>query len=198
MLEQLRSQSARLGTHRLILRAPESYDAPSITALMGEWEVIRMLAMPPWPYRLSHARDWLAGERARREAGEGFAFAITRRQDPAGFCIGVCSLNRRGDGQTHLGFWLGKPFWGQGLMSEAATSVLRFGFTALGLKRIHSGYFRDNEASRRVHEKLGFSVTGEDMMYCVARKAEIPHISLALSRHDWRGPERPLSLADPA
>jgi RimJ/RimL family protein N-acetyltransferase len=192
MLEQLRSQSARLGTRRLILRAPEPYDAPSVTALMGDWEVIRMLAVPPYPYRLTHAREWLDREKARRAAGESYAFALTRREDAAGFCIGVCALNRRGDGQTHLGFWLGRPFHGQGLMSEAATSVLRFGFTALGLKRVHSGYFRDNDASRRVHEKLGFSVTGEDTMYCVARGAEVPHINLALSRHDWRGPAKPV------
>lgn len=188
MLEQLRSDAVRLGTPRLILRAPQSGDAPAITSGLNDLEVSRMLATVPAPYRLADARDWLGREKARREAGESWDFIVTRREDPAGLCIGMAGLSRRADGQMHLGFWLARPFWGRGLMTEAVTSVLRLGFTALALRHVHSGYFRDNDASRRVHEKMGFAVTGEDMLYCLARKAETPHISLALSRHYWRRP----------
>src|SRR5690606_14577945 len=116
MEQNLRSEGVRLGTPRLILRAPAMSDAPSITALMNDWDVARMLAAPPFPYRLRHAREWLARETARRAEGVSYAFALTRRDDAAGFCIGACVLEQREDGHMHLGFWLGRPFWGRGLM----------------------------------------------------------------------------------
>src|SRR5690606_19917449 len=53
------SESVRLGTPRLILRAPEMRDAPSITAGLNDFEVASMLARVPAPYRLKHARAWL-------------------------------------------------------------------------------------------------------------------------------------------
>lgn len=198
MLQQLRSQDVRLGAQRLILRAPEMRDAPSITACLKDFDVARMLARVPAPYRLKHARDWLAELPARRQSGQTHPFALTRRDDAAGFCIGLCSLERREDGLTHLGFWLGRPFWGAGLMSEAVTSVIRYGFTALDLREIHSGFFRDNYASRRIHQKMGFAVTGEDMKYCLARKADTPHVTVSLLRHEWREPAAPVRLAFPA
>ena len=192
--EFISPQAARLGTRRLILRAQQMSDAPAITACLQDWDVTKTLARVPFPYRLTDAREWLKGEQERRAAGEAYAFAITRRDDPAGFCIGVCALGQREDGEMNLGFWLGRPFWGQGLMTEAVSSVLRFGFVGLGLARIHSGYFRGNEASRRVHEKMGFAVTGEGPMFCRAQGAELPHIDLALPWHGWRGPAKPVEL----
>jgi RimJ/RimL family protein N-acetyltransferase len=194
MERYLRSEEVRLGTPRLILRAPQMWDAPSITALMNDWDVVRMLAAPPFPYRLRHARDWLARETMRRVEGTSWAFALTRREDAAGFCIGACVLEQREDRYMHLGFWLGRPFWRRGLMTEATTSVVRYGFTVLNLPRIQSGYFTDNAASRRIHERLGFTVTSEDTLYCVPRQAETPHVNVTLSRQLWREPVRPLSL----
>lgn len=194
MSQQLRTQDVRLGTRRLILRAPELRDAPSITACLKDFDVAKMLARVPAPYRLKHARDWLAAEPGRRASGRSHAFALTRREDDAGFCIGICSLERREHGETHLGFWLGRPFWGQGLMSEAVISVLRYGFTALDLEEIHSGYFRDNYASRSIHQKMGFSVTGEDRMYGLARREDVPHVTVSLLRHEWREPAIPVTV----
>lgn len=194
MLQHLRTEDVRLGTRRLILRAPEMRDAPSITACLKDFDVAKMLTRAPHPYRLKHARDWLDAEPARRASGQARAFAITRRGDDAGFCIGVVSLERRESGRTHLGFWLGQPFWGQGLMSEAVTSVLRYGFTALELDEVHSGYFRDNYASRSVHQKMGFSVTGHDTMHCLARGEDVPHVTVSLLRQEWREPAAPVRV----
>ena len=48
------------------------------------------------------------------------------------------------------------PFWGQGLIPEAAHELMRHGFETLGLHTIWCGYFAGNEKSRRVQEKCGF------------------------------------------
>lgn len=58
--------------------------------------------------------------------------------------------------ECELGYWLGKPFWGQGIIPEAASALIRRGFEKLGMRAIWCGYYAGNEKSRRAMEKLGF------------------------------------------
>ena len=60
------------------------------------------------------------------------------------------------DDEYELGYWIGKPFWGQGLIPEASREMLRYAFEDLGMSRVWCGYYDGNEKSRRVQEKLGF------------------------------------------
>lgn len=60
------------------------------------------------------------------------------------------------DDECELGYWIGKPFWGQGLMPEAAEALIDHAFNNLGMKTIWCGYYDGNTKSRRVQEKLGF------------------------------------------
>jgi ribosomal-protein-alanine N-acetyltransferase len=62
--------------------------------------------------------------------------------------------------RAELGYWMAPPLWGQGLMTEAAQAVIRFGFEAVGLHKIVVRCFAENEASRRVIEKCGFRLVG--------------------------------------
>ena len=58
--------------------------------------------------------------------------------------------------ECELGYWIGKPYWGQGLIPEAAEELLRYAFEELGMRAVWCGYYEGNEKSRRVQEKLGF------------------------------------------
>ena len=58
--------------------------------------------------------------------------------------------------ECELGYWIGKRFWGQGLIPEAAKELLRHGFEDLGMNIIWCGYYDGNAKSKRVQEKLGF------------------------------------------
>ena len=58
--------------------------------------------------------------------------------------------------ECELGYWIGRPFWGQGLIPEAAGELLRHAFEDLGMRAVWCGYYDGNEKSRRVQEKLGF------------------------------------------
>ena len=60
------------------------------------------------------------------------------------------------DDECELGYWIGKPFWGQGIIPEAAMEMLRHGFEDLGMTRIWVGYYEGNTKSKRVQEKCGF------------------------------------------
>ena len=76
--------------------------------------------------------------------------------------VGVCGLriNAHVKTEAELGYILHKKLWGQGLMPEAASLLLTFGFDTLGVHRIFAFHDVDNHASRRVMEKLGFQYEG--------------------------------------
>lgn len=72
--------------------------------------------------------------------------------------IGIFKTEAKGAaaGEPELGFWIGKPYWGQGLIPEAVRALLSYCFDTLGCRRIWCAHFEGNEKSRRCQEKCGF------------------------------------------
>jgi len=111
-----------LQTRRLLLRPLELADAEQAQKLFPEWEIVRFLAGPvPWPYppdgALSFYRDVSLPAMAR---GESWNWTLRLKTNPDQL-IGSIALQR---GPTdNRGFWLGLPWHGQGLMTEAADAV---------------------------------------------------------------------------
>ena len=60
------------------------------------------------------------------------------------------------ENEGEIGFWIGEPFWGQGLIPEAVNELLRHAFEDVGLAEVWCGYYDGNEKSKRVQEKCGF------------------------------------------
>lgn len=89
--------------------------------------------------------------------------------------------------EAELGYWIGRPYWGQGLMSEAVRALLAHGFDTLGLARIWCGYYAGNERSRRVQEKLGFRYVGEvpDVFLPLLNERRTLILS-CLDREEWK------------
>ena len=79
--------------------------------------------------------------------------------------IGITPLNER----PSLGYWLGEPYWRQGLMAEAVRIVVAEFFRKSGCVYLMSGVFVDNAASLALQRKIGFEVVGEEAMECIAR-----------------------------
>ena len=90
------------------------------------------------------------------------------------------------DDEAELGYWLGVPYWGRGIMPEAAGEILRHAFEDLGLQRVWCGYYDGNEKSKRVQEKLGFRYMGSSDAVPVPQMGEIRkgHRNL-LTREEW-------------
>jgi RimJ/RimL family protein N-acetyltransferase len=87
-----------------------------------------------------------------RASGDEYSFVILRRRDNV--LIGICGV-RPAEG-FEMGYWIGKPYWGQGYATEAARLVLAFAFGGLNAAQVIAGWMADNPASGRVLEKLGF------------------------------------------
>ncbi len=90
------------------------------------------------------------------------------------------------DNECELGYWIGKPFWGQGLIPEAAEELIRHGFEELGMTRIWCGYYDGNHKSRRVQEKLGFRYqwTTKDVEVPLLGETRTGHVN-SLTREEW-------------
>lgn len=71
-----------------------------------------------------------------------------------------CSLPSR-EGEPTVGYWVGRPFWGQGICTEALRLLIAHIRHTTAIQSLISGHFTDNPASGRVMEKCGFLATGE-------------------------------------
>jgi RimJ/RimL family protein N-acetyltransferase len=171
--------SSPIPTARLLLEPVRSEFASGLFAHINDWEVMRWLAAPPWPYALDHMHDWIARSSAARAAGRDADYAITL----AGLPIGVIGMVGLGIGPV-LGYWLARPFWGRGYMSEAAGRLVEHLFVG-GLSFIASGALEGNTASLRIQEKLGFRVVNERYIHARPHGRPMPHLDTVLGRTRW-------------
>jgi len=152
-------QNPRLETERLILRRLELADAPHIQHLAGHVEVARGTLTMPHPYEDGMAEAYIEG--ASNDFGKDGAYSFGVILKETGTLIGNIGIQCNNTHKTaDMGYWIGKPYWGNGYMSEAAHAVLRFGFETLRLNKIHAIHFTDNPASGRVMQKVGMTYEG--------------------------------------
>jgi RimJ/RimL family protein N-acetyltransferase len=173
-----------LETRRLLLRPLDLADAPAVQRLFPQWEVVRHLnARVPWPYppdgAVAHLRDVLLPTMAR---GEAWHWSLRLKTAP-GDLIGCISL-RAGEENENRGFWLGAPWHGQGLMTEASDRVTDYWFDELGFPVLRMSKAVGNAASRRISEKSGMRVVATmERDYVSGRLAsELWEIT----REEWR------------
>jgi RimJ/RimL family protein N-acetyltransferase len=174
--------SDTLRTARLLLRPVRVDDAEPFFNLFANWEVIRWLSSPPWPYTLDDARAFVDAH-VKHGSGRRAFLAITFDDILVGG-IGVRAGNatEAPDRSPILGFWLGQPYWGRGYMTEAARAFIDHLFASTPVDAIYTGAFADNAASLRVQEKLRFERIGEMMLYCRPRGEKRPHVNTKLTR----------------
>jgi len=150
-------------TPRLVLRPRALTDAPAIQRHFNNWNIIRNLAtVVPWPYPDDGAETFIRLQLEKIAAGEEiYQWALVLRSGN-GQAIGNISFRPRAadNPKGNRGFWLAEPYWKQGLMTEAITSVNDFAFDTLGLESFHVCNVATNEASRRVKQKTGAEFVG--------------------------------------
>jgi len=149
--------TGELQTDRLLLRPLQLADAEQTQRLFPQWEIVKFLnAIVPWPYppdgALTYYRDVAL---PAIERGEEWHWTLRLKQSPERH-IGVIILHR-GE-HVNRGFWLGLPWQGQGLMTEAVTVVNDYWFDVLGFSVLRAPKAVVNAASRRISEKTGMRV----------------------------------------
>ena len=172
----------RLETRRLWLRWPRLADVQALVRLAGEKAVAEMTGRIPHPYTAEHADRFVFETRRNNANGHGLTLVITPKNRPNA-AIGAVGIEPDPEhGGPRLGYWLGMPYWGRGIATEAAATILRYAFDRRGVRIVKSGVFVDNPASRRIQDKLGFVALGVSRVRCLARHERVAHIDTAVSR----------------
>ena len=175
-----------LETERLILRRWEKNDAESLYEYAKDPDVGPIAG---WPAHRSieESRDVIKNVFNGKEA-----YAICLKTDNK--AIGAIELKLNGytdmterDDECELGYWLGKPFWGQGIVPEAVKEMLRHAFEEIGMTTVWVGYYEGNAKSKRVQEKCGFRYRwkSEDVDVPLLHEKRTGHVS-SMTRDQWQ------------
>lgn len=160
-----------LSTPRLTLRPLEASDAPAMSRLVDDPGVATMTTSIPHPFPEGAAEAFITRMTEAEPDREG-VFALEHVS--AGF-MGVLGFHPDDHGVGEIGYWLGRPFWGQGYMTEAVGAALGWAGGGWGRRYLLAGHFADNPASGQVLVKTGFLYTGEVLpRFSVARGEAAP------------------------
>ncbi len=141
-------------TQRLILKGVTVDDIPSYERYFVDYEVISHLSSAvPWPYPKNGVEDFLNQFIFPDQGISQWLWGIFEKKNPDEL-IGVVHLWKQGRPENR-GFWLGKPFWGKGYMTEAVEPVMDYAFDHLGFTKLVFANAVGNEKSRRVKVKTG-------------------------------------------
>ena len=159
-------------TDRLILKKPKSkQDILSIVSQIGDWEVVKWLAMVPYPYTYNDCESYL-----KESNNNELALNIFLDNQ----LIGGVGLHLHNDNYYELGYWLGKDYWGKGYATESSKYLLEYALGKLDSPKIKSGYFIDNIPSGNVLKKLGFKEIGIEKRYSDSMKKEMDMMKVIL------------------
>jgi ribosomal-protein-alanine N-acetyltransferase len=158
-----------IDSERVVLRQPQMSDHSEWAALREKSHEFLKPWEPVWP-----ADDLTRAAFRRRlkryvedqRTDQAYSFFIFRKSD--GALVGGITLSnvRRGVAQAgSIGYWMGKPYARQGLMSMALRALIPFGFTTLRLHRLEAACITTNVASIRLLEKSGFHREGYARQY---------------------------------
>lgn len=148
----------QLETERLLLRPLLHQDLATICEYMQDVDIYHNTLLIPYPYRQEDAESFLAMVYEQYTRASDYVFAMVAITDSR--FIGVISLHLLPHAKGEVGYWLGKPHWNQGYMTEALQRVIEFGFTDLDLQRVQATHFTRNPASGRVMQKAKMTYEG--------------------------------------
>lgn len=174
-----------LETKRIILRPWQENDAADL------YEYAKDPLVGPiagWPPHTSIENSLEIIQNVLSAPGT-YAVVLKETEKPVGsigLMIGKNSNLKISDDEGEIGYWIGVPYWGQGLIPEAARELIRYGFEDLELQKIWCGYFDGNEKSHRVQEKCGFLYhhTNKDIKWELMDDIRTEHIT-CLTREQW-------------
>ncbi|RME98129.1 MAG: N-acetyltransferase [Chloroflexi bacterium] len=182
----------RLETDRLVLREFTARDVPAVLAYQVDPRYLRFY---PWTQRTRQdvaefVQMFISQQKQRPRTKFQLAVELKETRQLIGNCgIRMAFANAH---QADIGYELAPEQWGCGYATEAARTMLRFGFTELGVHRIWSWCIAENTGSVRVLEKLGMRLEGRlrDNEYFKGRWWDT--LQFAILEHEWRAQSSPV------
>ncbi|KAK1835546.1 acyl-CoA N-acyltransferase, partial [Podospora conica] len=177
-------------TARLTLRPFHPSDAPALALIANNPRVAHNLTSTfPSPYTLDHAHYWC---RVASADSPPLSYAIIETSTSS--LIGCIGFTRAPHPDKRraltLGYWLGEPWWGQGLMAEAARAAVSWAFKTWDagdgrLERVEGCAYVRNGGSQRVLEKAGFVFEGRKRAAETKGGEMLDLMVYGMTRGDW-------------
>ena len=144
-----------LETERLILRPWTEVDAPALYRYAKEPVIGQSTDWPPHT-SVENSREII---RTVLSSHETYAVALKETGEPVGsvgLLFGENGHTPLAEREAEVGYWIGLPYWGQGLIPEAVRALIEHAFVDLDCTCLWCTCFEENTRSRRVMEKCGF------------------------------------------
>jgi len=153
-------------------------DAEPLVPLANDPYIARYLShVFPQPYTRADADRWIREQSSAELVGQ---FAIEVNGELAGG-IGFILGSGERVGTASLGYWLGRRFWGHGVMTEAVQAATQWAFETLRVRRVWANVMAANIGSSRVLEKAGYTLEAK-MSAAICDRRGMIHDELIYSR----------------
>ncbi len=192
-------------TPRLVLRPWSEQDAEDLYRFARDPMVGPPAGWPPHT-DVEHSLATIRGVLSQRET---YAMVLRHRMTDratgavieAGTAVGSVGIQFAGHGsyphmtarEVELGYWVGVPLWGHGLVPEAVRALLARCFGALDCDGVWCGYYEGNEKSRRVQEKCGFTPRARMTMDPHPLNGATAECFTYMTRESWVERQRPVT-----
>lgn len=148
-----------LETARLKLRPFKIEDAGRVQELAGSYEVAKTTLNIPHPYGNGIAEQWISTHQQQFIDLKGITFCIEMKENNE--IVGAIGLEvDQRHKRAEMGYWIGIPYWGRGICTEASIRVIEYGFSNLGCHKILGFHLKSNPASGKVMQKSGMEFEG--------------------------------------
>jgi len=175
-------------TDRLILRALEKCELPRFVELLDVWDIVRWLSVVPYPYTILHAEEFFAETEQARLSGAPQFYGVALKSD--NLLIGGVGLHPpRGEtaveGEVEIGYWLGRDYWGRGIITEATRAVAAIGFERPTTLVLMATTSRNNVASQNILSKIGMHSKGLVPRDYAALRGDDMVVRWQMTRQQW-------------
>ncbi len=150
----------QLETEKLFLKEITLDDVETLFMYWSDDEVTQYMNIESF-YTKKQVEDMIIMLHYLFEENEAIRWGIIRKQDH--LLVGTCGYNTWIKDQAfrgEIGYELGRPYWGQGIMQEALRAIINYGFEIMNLNRIEAFVMLEASRSRSLLLKLGFQKEG--------------------------------------
>ncbi len=174
----------KLVTKRLCLRLWKKSDASKLVEMFDDKSISKFIYQVPYPYKKKDALEFLNDYAKKKEHK---AFAIFRKKDNALVgAIALKDINKKLKSAA-IGYSSHRKYRNKGYMTEAAKRILDYGFKKLKLNRIEIRCAKDNQASKKVINKLGAKQEGILRDECIVNGKFHDHLVHSILRKEYKG-----------
>lgn len=166
------------------LRRWSKLDQNSLVKYADNYNIARFLTDQfPHPYTRYDAKKFIAAA-IKDEPDKIFAIDIN------GEAVGSIGIFPQTDihaKNAEMGYWLAEKYWGMGIMKEAITHIIEYGFNTFDIDRIFARPFGTNAQSQRVLEKAGFTLEARFEGTLFKNGEYIDELIYAIRKSSWTG-----------